>query len=1175
MTPSTQKQWSVQNTEQDFDSLKYEDAQVPTIGENEVLVKLHAASLNYRDLIIPKGKYPFALNTPVVPGSDGAGEVVEVGSKVTQFKKGDNVVTLFNQLHQWGAVDFAAAGSGLGGAVDGTLRQYATFNENGVVRSPENLNFLEASTLTCAGLTSWNALYGLKPLQPGQTVLVQGTGGVSIFALQFAKAAGATVIATTSSEEKGKRLKELGADHVLNYKTQPNWGEIARGLTRDNVGVDHIIEVGGSGTLEQSFKCIKFEGVISIIGFLGGMDPKTIPNVLQTLSNICTVRGVYVGSKALMKDMVAAIEANDIHPVVDKQVFTLEKTREAYEYMVTSYPPLGKVTCLQGDKVCLHDSEGNVGWEAQIWHNIEGMEWSALPLEKVLPTAVPSLSSSQDSSTRQVFEGAIPRPPSDTAQFTVRYRGAGAAEWQWVNKEQDLGDGELTFAPTGLSEILTVSDANSFKRYFNNLSPDVEVEVRKSEAPGAALWNLCGSVESAQEGRSGTVSLPLGVPSSVSRFFALARTSVSWLGPRQGSTKLALSEDAILCSFLRTDGVHIVLLGVTVGDLVTVLQSGPNGEVVAKSQNDNPTASRFQVLAAAANEFEIAMSALIYEARKLVRPYDFIDKDDLDAQWLSNWYDGLTYCTWNGIGQDLNEEKLLSALDELKQQGINIKGLIVDDNWQSLDNEGADSWHRGWKEFEANPAAFPRGLATTLSIIQERHPNIEHIAVWHALLGYWGGISPEGKLASKYKTKEVQLNSTTRTSILAIDPSDIQRFYNDFYAFLSSAGITGVKADAQSFLDLLRDPEDRKQFTAAYQDAWSIASLRHFGPKVISCMSQFPQTIFHSQLPTNKPTIIARNSDDFFPDVEDSHTWHVFCNAHNALLSRYLNILPDWDMFQTSHPYAAFHAAARCVSGGPIYITDTPGQHNLPLIKQMTAPTIQDTTIILRPAIVGRTLDMYQHINEGHILRIGTYHGRAGTGSGIMGLFNVSVTVKSTMVIVSDFPGIYASTTPGEPEKPYIIRGHTTGKITDDLNALSLISVTLPQRGWEILTAYPAYPFILKNSDTAVSVAVLGLLGKMTGAAVLASSNVYTETSGRLRVDVALKALGILGVYFSTLPQWDIDEHFMVLISGKPVPRRTVWKEDGKVLALDVEEAWRTMDLERGWSSEVNVSVLL
>ncbi|KAL4810943.1 hypothetical protein BDV18DRAFT_150008 [Aspergillus unguis] len=333
MAPSTQKQWSVQDLKSDFDGLKYSDAAVPKPGDNDVLVKLHAASLNYRDLIIPKGKYPFALNTPVVPGSDGAGEVVEVGSKVTQFKKGDKVVTLFNQLHQYGPIDFAGAGSGLGGAVDGTLRQYATFNENGVVRAPRNLNHLESSTLTCAGLTSWNALYGLKPLLPGQTVLVQGTGGVSIFALQFAKAAGATVIATTSNEQKAKKLKELGADHVINYKTDTNWGETARKLTRDNIGVDHIVEVGGSGTLEQSFKCIKLEGVISIIGFVGGMDPSKVPNVLSALTNICTVRGVYVGSKALMNDMIAAIEANNLHPVVDEKVFTLETAREAYDYM--------------------------------------------------------------------------------------------------------------------------------------------------------------------------------------------------------------------------------------------------------------------------------------------------------------------------------------------------------------------------------------------------------------------------------------------------------------------------------------------------------------------------------------------------------------------------------------------------------------------------------------------------------------------------------------------------------------------------------------------------------------------------------------------------------------------------------------------------------------------------
>lgn len=327
------KQWIVSGKDKGFDGMSFGEAPVPKVGENEVLVKFQAASLNYRDLIIPKGMYPFPIKFPVVPGSDGAGEVVEVGLKVSEFKKGDQVATLFNQGHQYGDMTIQASQTGLGGVIDGTLRQYGVFNETGLVKSPKNLNALESSSLPCAALTSWNALFGLKPLQPGQTVLVQGTGGVSMFALQFAKATGATVIATTSSAEKADKLKKLGADHVINYKTDTNWGETARKLTRDNAGVDHIVEVGGSATLQQSFKCIKFEGVVSIIGFLGA-NPKDQPGVLDALTHICTVRGTYVGSKALMNNMVRAIEANDIHPVLDEKVFTLDQTREAYEYML-------------------------------------------------------------------------------------------------------------------------------------------------------------------------------------------------------------------------------------------------------------------------------------------------------------------------------------------------------------------------------------------------------------------------------------------------------------------------------------------------------------------------------------------------------------------------------------------------------------------------------------------------------------------------------------------------------------------------------------------------------------------------------------------------------------------------------------------------------------------------
>ncbi|KAI3325735.1 zinc-binding oxidoreductase [Xylariaceae sp. AK1471] len=339
MPPSSMKQWIVSGTGKEFETLQYVDAKVPQVGEYEVLIKIRAASLNYRDLIIPRGKYPFPTKFPVVAASDGAGEVLEVGPKVTKWTMGDRVVTLFNQGHQYGPVDLTTSNTGVGGVIDGTLRQYAVFNENGLVRAPKNLSYAQAATLTCAGLTSWNALYGLKAIKPGDSVLVQGTGGVSLFALQFAKAAGATVIATTSTKDKEKTLKKLGADHVINYKLDENWGEIAKKMM-GGVGVDHVIEVGGADTLKHSVKAIKYEGIISIIGFLGGA--KAESTLIECLTHLFTARGVYVGSRQQMEEMVAAIEANDIHPVVDDMMFNLDEAKQAYEYQ-WSKKHIGKV----------------------------------------------------------------------------------------------------------------------------------------------------------------------------------------------------------------------------------------------------------------------------------------------------------------------------------------------------------------------------------------------------------------------------------------------------------------------------------------------------------------------------------------------------------------------------------------------------------------------------------------------------------------------------------------------------------------------------------------------------------------------------------------------------------------------------------------------------------------
>lgn len=219
---------------------------------------VHGASLNYRDLAIVKGFYPFAQREGVVPASDGAGVVEEVGSGVTRFKKGDKVLTLFNQAHLAGSLDFHSVTTGVGGTIDGALQQYGAFDEQGLVTMPSNLDFLQGATLPCAALTAWNGLYGLESrgLKPGDWVLTQGTGGVSMFAVQFAKAAGAKIISTTSSAEKGEKLKALGADHVINYKEVSNWGEEAKKLTPGGRGVQHILEVGGPNTMVRSLSSL-------------------------------------------------------------------------------------------------------------------------------------------------------------------------------------------------------------------------------------------------------------------------------------------------------------------------------------------------------------------------------------------------------------------------------------------------------------------------------------------------------------------------------------------------------------------------------------------------------------------------------------------------------------------------------------------------------------------------------------------------------------------------------------------------------------------------------------------------------------------------------------------------------------------------------------------------------
>jgi NADPH:quinone reductase-like Zn-dependent oxidoreductase len=324
-----------------IDGLQVAEREQPHPGPGEVLVRMTAASLNYRDLMMVKGGYNPKLKRPMVPLSDGTGVVEQVGPGVTRFKKGDRVATCFFQTWIDGPPRREKDHSALGGAIDGVLREFGVFSEQGLVAVPDSLTDEEAAALPCAGVTAWNALFESGAAMPGETVLLQGTGGVSIFALQFAVAAGLRTIITSSSDEKLARAKKLGAHETINYKTTPDWEEEALKLTQGK-GVDHVIEVGGSDTLPRSLKAIRTHGTISVIGVLGGAAAAVSP--IPVLRNSVRVQGIYVGSRAMFERMITAIEGQRIKPVVDR-VFVWADFKEALRYM-ESQQHFGKI-CLK------------------------------------------------------------------------------------------------------------------------------------------------------------------------------------------------------------------------------------------------------------------------------------------------------------------------------------------------------------------------------------------------------------------------------------------------------------------------------------------------------------------------------------------------------------------------------------------------------------------------------------------------------------------------------------------------------------------------------------------------------------------------------------------------------------------------------------------------------------
>lgn len=328
-----------------IDALTLHEEPVPTPQRGEVLVRVHAVALNYRDLSVVLGNYVWAAKPGLVPCSDAAGVIEAVGEGVTAWRPGDRVISTFHPRWFGGDPPATAGAETYGSAQDGWLADYKVVSQEAIVGLPDTLSFEQGATLPCAALTAWNALSGPVPIRASDTVLTLGTGGVSIFAVQLARALGARVIATTSSDAKVARLRDLGAEAVVNYRTTTDWGQhVKRALTGDR-GVDRVIEVAGPGTINESLHAVRRGGEVVLIGFLSSDNPGI--DYFHLKGTGASVRSIGVGDRAGLLDLLRVVGQHRIAPVIDR-VFAFDAAREAFRHLHDAQH-IGKIVIRTGD----------------------------------------------------------------------------------------------------------------------------------------------------------------------------------------------------------------------------------------------------------------------------------------------------------------------------------------------------------------------------------------------------------------------------------------------------------------------------------------------------------------------------------------------------------------------------------------------------------------------------------------------------------------------------------------------------------------------------------------------------------------------------------------------------------------------------------------------------------
>ncbi|RPB02555.1 glycoside hydrolase [Choiromyces venosus 120613-1] len=688
-------------------------------------------------------------------------------------------------------------------------------------------------------------------------------------------------------------------------------------------------------------------------------------------------------------------------------------------------------------------------------------------------------------------------------QFCLKYR-FGDGPWLWAGSRVGGVDGRVVFQ--GPWEYVVPED-------IIQLVPESGWDVH-----AITIKDKYRIVEYGCSAKGeGVLELPFGKSVGlVEQWMALVKIATPWMGPLHGTKNISIQKDALLTMFQRAHGgFHVVLLpvsGLEGGSAYLTSDSEQDGRLIIRSMGDHEKSHNGErevklLIGFGPDPHETVACVFNHLKRKIKEKYggdsdSYANTTDSstnleDSRKSSPWKDGLSYCTWNGLGWDLSEERILNALEDLEQSGVKVTNLVIDDNWQTLAGRNYGS-SGTWSSFEANEK-FPGGLKGIVSKVRERFPKIRHIGVWHALHGYWDGITPNSTLGGKYKTVEVawrdNVNSVTK-NLTMVDPKDIERFYDDFYNFLSESGIDCVKTDVQCRIEELISGADKAKLAGPYQEAFRKSAIKYFDQRAIYCMSHVPQILYTALLRDDGLNVFLRTSDDFYPNVPQSHAWHIFANAMNMILFSQLHILPDWDMFQTSLPqYASIHAAARCLSGGPVFITDSPESHDQNLVSSMVSPILSVKTPprILRPSGMAYAVDPYLGYHSSRLLCVKNSYSNASGKMHLLGVFNVSTT---------DLVELLGTFWPRGEE--WVIRGHNSQKVKKPEG--ELMAVGLEAGDWEIFTAAP-----VKDK-----VAVLGLKENMTGATAISRWSVKTS-EGIREIEVELRALGTLVIYIEDL----------------------------------------------------------